>query len=153
MEDTKVYQDCFGNSKGKAFLGVYDGYSGKYAAAVAANELHYLLLNEMAKFDTSLSCCCTFNMFEENDISQYDLIRPPSLVEGNRRLIHRDSTNVIHQVIYTCEERREYSRPHLSSHHPLKTHNDAIAQTQVSAKLNNRITIHHNTSVTSQYFH
>lgn len=118
MEDTKVYQDHFGNDKRKAFLALYDGYSGKYASAVAANELHYLLLTEMAKFDPKIQCQCTFNMLEENDIGQYDLIRPPSISLGNKRLLHRDSVNMIHQIVYTCEE-PEQTHAHLSSHHPI----------------------------------
>ena len=118
MEDTKVYQDHFGNNKTKAFLALYDGDSGKYASAVAANELHYLLLSEMAKFDPKIQCQCTFNMLEENDIGQYDLIRPPSISLGNRRLLHRESVNMIHQIVYTCEE-PEHAHTHLSSHHPI----------------------------------
>jgi hypothetical protein len=118
MEDCKVYQDYYGNDPSKAYFALYDGYNGKYAAAVAANELHYLLLNEMAKFDSNINCCCTFNMVEENDISQYDLIRPPSPATGNQPLIHKESQNVIQQVIYTCEESIHASNNHLSSHHP-----------------------------------
>lgn len=117
MEDSKVYQDFFGNSQAKAFLALYDGYNGQYASAVAANELHYLLLNEMAKFDPNISCQCTYNMFEENDIAKYDLLRPPTPNDGLKALLHEQSRNHVCQVIHTCEE--PVTNSHLSSHHPV----------------------------------
>lgn len=135
MEDTKVYQDHFGNDKNKAFVALYDGHNGKYASSVAANELHYLLLTEIAKFDPKIKCQCTFNMLEDNDIAQYDLIRPPSISSGNKRLLHRESINHIQQIVYTCEE-PEHNHSHLSSHHPLNSRpseDDAFASNSNSA--------------------
>ncbi|XP_067933715.1 protein phosphatase 2C-like domain-containing protein 1 [Watersipora subatra] len=120
MEDCKVYQDCFGNDPNKAFIGLYDGHNGRYASAVAANELHYLLLRELAKFDSKISCKCTYNMLEENDISQFDLIRPPAVPCGHTREMHKESSNFVHQVIYTCEKSDDEGTNHLSSHHPIK---------------------------------
>lgn len=121
MEDCKVYQDYYGNDRKKAFLALYDGYNGKYAAAVAANELHYLLLTEMAKFDSKVNCRCTFNMLEDNDIAQYDLIRPPSVQSGHTPLVHSDSSNLVQQVVYTCQQSDNEATNHLSSHHPINS--------------------------------
>lgn len=124
MEDCKVYQDYYSNDPNRAFMALYDGYNGQYAAAVAANELHYLLLHELAKFDPTIQCCCTFNMAEENSISKYDLIRPPSPANGNQALVHKESRNAIHQIIYTCEESIHTEDNHLSSHHPINNATD-----------------------------
>lgn len=54
MEDTKTYQDCFGEDPNKCYLGLFDGYHGRFSAEVAASMLHRLLLNELAKFDESV---------------------------------------------------------------------------------------------------
>ena len=121
MEDCKVYQDYFGNDPNKAFIGLYDGYNGRYASAVAANELHYLLLREISKFDSQVTCKCTFNMLEENDISQFDLIRPPAIPCGHTRIIHKESSNVVQQTVYTCEKQDTDGTNHLSSHHPINS--------------------------------
>ncbi|KAF6016388.1 PP2D1 [Bugula neritina] len=120
MEDCKVYQDYYGNDKGRAFVALYDGYNGSYAASVAANELHYLLLMEMAKFDKTIKCKCTFNMLERNDVTKYDLIESPAKPCQHKRQLHRQSANFLHQVIYTCEELDYEGTNHLSSHHPIR---------------------------------
>lgn len=119
MEDCKVYQDCFGNDQEKAFIALYDGYNGRYASAVAANELHYLLLRELARFDPKVNCKCAFNMLEENDISQFDLIRPPVMPCGHTRQLHKESGNIVQQIVYTCEKPDNDGTNHLSSHHPI----------------------------------
>lgn len=64
MEDTRVYQDCFGSDPGKAFFAVYDGYHGPFASEVAAENLHHALLNQMARFDRRTKCDCTYNLAE-----------------------------------------------------------------------------------------
>ncbi|XP_059175256.1 uncharacterized protein LOC131955248 [Physella acuta] len=50
MEDVNVYIDNFGGDQNKCYLAIFDGYHGKNAAQRSANELHHLLLNEMATF-------------------------------------------------------------------------------------------------------
>jgi len=95
MEDCKVYQDYYGNDKGRAFVALYDGYNGSYAASVAANELHYLLLMEMAKFDKTIKCKCTFNMLERNDVTK----RQPSRVSTSGSSIGRVQTSFIRSSI------------------------------------------------------
>ncbi|KAK7111235.1 protein phosphatase 2C-like domain-containing protein 1 isoform X2 [Littorina saxatilis] len=55
MEDTKIYQDCFGEDMKKCYMGLFDGYHGRFSAEVAASLLHKMLLHEMMKFDASLS--------------------------------------------------------------------------------------------------
>ena len=106
MEDTRVFQDFFGNDPNKCFFAIYDGHHGRFAAEVAANELHHALLMEMEKFDPRTKCTCTFNMADSYDISQYNIhvhSRAPSRT-SERGQIHEESTNVIHQIIRTCEE-------------------------------------------------
>jgi len=132
MEDCKVYQDYYGNDKGRAFVALYDGYNGSYAASVAANELHYLLLMEMAKFDKTIKCKCTFNMLERNDVTKYDLIESPAKPCQHKRQLHRQSANFLHQVIYTCEELDYEGTNHLSSHHPIRKDLSTNKQSEVA---------------------
>ena len=54
MEDARVFQDCLGGDPSKAFVGLYDGHHGPFAAESAAQELHHALLHEMAKFDQKI---------------------------------------------------------------------------------------------------
>ena len=108
MEDTRVFQDCFGNDPRKCFLAIYDGYHGGFAAEVAANVLHNQILVEMEKFDPRTKCTCTFNMADINDISQYEIPEEysrPASVLTERGHIHEASRNAIQQIIQTCEER------------------------------------------------
>lgn len=48
-------QDAFGENKDKCYIGLFDGYHGKFTAEVAASLLHKMLLHELLKFDSSLS--------------------------------------------------------------------------------------------------
>lgn len=105
MEDTRVFQDCFGNDPNKCFFAIYDGHHGKYASEVAANVLHHALLVEMEKFDPKTKCTCTFNMADSYDISQYEIHSRPNTASTIRGKIHETSTNIIHQIISTCEDR------------------------------------------------
>ncbi|XP_074656076.1 protein phosphatase 2C-like domain-containing protein 1 isoform X2 [Tubulanus polymorphus] len=103
MEDARVFQDYFGNDVNKSFFGIYDGHNGRFAAEVCANKLHQLLLQEITRFDPMTLCTCTYNMCECNDISQYESERPTTC-NSERVQLHEESTNVIHQIIHTCED-------------------------------------------------
>ena len=108
MEDTRVFQDYFGNDPSKCFFGLYDGHNGRFTAEVAANELHHYLLMEMEKFDPRTKCTCTFNMAEHYDLSEYnfeEVHSRPTSSYTERGIIHEESTNVIQQIIRTCEDR------------------------------------------------
>lgn len=104
-EDAAVFQDHFGNDAHKAFLAIYDGHNGRYAAAMAANELHHILLNRMSEFDPAAKCVCAFNMLEQNDVPHY-LGKPwPTLNDPVASgIVHRESVNDIHQVLYHCKD-------------------------------------------------
>ncbi|XP_077997645.1 protein phosphatase 2C-like domain-containing protein 1 [Glandiceps talaboti] len=102
MEDTRVFQDYFGNDINKVFFGIYDGHHGRFAAEVSSNDLHHYLLHEMTKFDHDTSCVCTLNMVEKNDLSEYKLDRPRK--DSIRNILHEESTNIIQQIMHTCEE-------------------------------------------------
>ncbi|XP_070570086.1 protein phosphatase 2C-like domain-containing protein 1 [Ptychodera flava] len=106
MEDTRVFQDYFGNDSNKCFFGIYDGHHGRFAAEVSANDLHHCLLHEMTKFDPDTSCVCTLNMVEKNDLSEYKLDRPQPRIRKDsiRHVLHEESTNIIQQIMHTCEE-------------------------------------------------
>jgi hypothetical protein len=103
MEDTRVFQDFFGNDKNKSFFGVYDGHNGYFAAEVASNELHHVVLKEMSRFDPMTSCTCTVNMIRNSVMSDYDACRPTTR-NSERVKLHDVSTNIIHQILHTCEE-------------------------------------------------
>lgn len=106
MEDTRVFQDYFGNDVNKCFFAIYDGYSGRFAADIAANDLHHYLLNEMAKFDATSRCTCTINLAGYHDLADYKLDRPRPIVRKDslRHILHEESRNIIKQIMYTCEE-------------------------------------------------
>lgn len=70
MEDTKVFQDSFGEDKNKCYFGLFDGYHGRFAADMAAAELHHLLLNEMAKFDPKTKSTTATNILDTTDVEQ-----------------------------------------------------------------------------------
>ncbi|KAK7507422.1 hypothetical protein BaRGS_00001357 [Batillaria attramentaria] len=75
MEDTKVYQDSFGEDTSKCYLGLFDGYHGRFSAEVAASLLHKMLLHEMVKFDSSVMMSTekeTHNV--ETDISHHSFV-------------------------------------------------------------------------------
>lgn len=106
MEDTRVFQDYFGNDVQKCFFAVYDGHNGCCTAEVAANELHHAMLCEMSKFDPRTKCTCTFNMADSYDISRYDIHaihKHPSSAASERTLMHAYSMNAIQQIIRTCQ--------------------------------------------------
>lgn len=107
MEDTHVFQDYFGNDPDKCFFAIYDGHHGQFAAEVAANELHHALLMEMEKFDPRTKCTCTFNMANNYDITQYDIHSLAPSRSSERGLIHEESTNMVQQIIRTCENHIE----------------------------------------------
>ena len=105
MEDTRVFQDYFGNSSHKCFFAVYDGHNGCCTAEVTANELHHAMLCEMSKFDPTTKCTCTFNMANSYDISRYNIHgnderHSSKTPEGT--LMHAYSINAIQQIIHTC---------------------------------------------------
>ena len=105
MEDTRVFQDYFGNDSHKCYFGIYDGHHGRFAAEIAANELHHGLLMEMEKFDPKTKCTCTFNMADSYDISQYEIHSRPGTASTACGQIHEASSNIIQQIISTCEEK------------------------------------------------
>ena len=106
MEDTRVFQDYFGNDPHKCFFAVYDGHNGCCTAEVAANEMHHAMLCEMSKFDPRTKCTCTFNMADSYDISRYNIHAThdnPSSAKSDRTLMHSYSINAIQQIIQTCQ--------------------------------------------------
>lgn len=70
MEDTKVFHDSLGEDKNKCYFGLFDGYHGRFAADMAAAELHHLLLNEMAKFDPKTKSTTATNILDTTDVEQ-----------------------------------------------------------------------------------
>lgn len=101
MEDTKVYQDYFGDDRNKCYLSIFDGYHGPSAAERSAGEFHHLLLNEMAKFDPRTKSTTARNFSESATArTDYELIRPETK-ESVRANLHQDSTEII-QVSITC---------------------------------------------------
>ena len=105
MEDTRVFQDYFGNDSQKCYYGIYDGHHGRFAAEIAANELHHALLTDMAKFDPRTKCTCTYNMADSYDVSQYEIHSRAPSQSSERGQMHEESANVIQQIIRTCEEK------------------------------------------------
>lgn len=102
MEDTRTFQDCFGEDKKKCFFGVYDGYHGRFAAEIAASELHKLLLSEMMKFDPRTKSVMGGNLLGEPDISHYRFERPNTM-QSERVMLHDESVNIIQNIINMCE--------------------------------------------------
>ncbi|XP_072180784.1 protein phosphatase 2C-like domain-containing protein 1 [Diadema setosum] len=105
MEDTRVFQDYYGNDVNRCFFAIYDGYNGRFAADIAANDLHHLLLNELQKVDQDVSCTCTVNLADKNDLSDYQLERKSVVVRRDslRHILHEESVNIIQQIMHTCE--------------------------------------------------
>ncbi|XP_022098391.1 protein phosphatase 2C-like domain-containing protein 1 [Acanthaster planci] len=106
MEDTRVFQDYFGNDENKCFFAIYDGHNGRFAADIAANDLHHFLLREMTKFDPATACTCTLNLAEHNDLIGYQLDRPRPVIRKDsvRHILHQESHNIIQQIMHTCKE-------------------------------------------------
>lgn len=109
MEDTRVYQDFYGGDDNKCFLGLYDGHHGRFAAEVAASELHRLLLNELLKFDPKTKSVEVHNMADASiDISQYIFERPVTRESEHRRVsMYNHSLDVVQQIVKMCEEKYE----------------------------------------------
>ncbi|XP_061189123.1 protein phosphatase 2C-like domain-containing protein 1 isoform X1 [Saccostrea echinata] len=106
MEDTKVYQDCFGDDRHKCYFGLFDGYHGRFAADMAAAELHHLLLNEMSKFDPKTKSTTATNVLDTTDVSQYSFERPDTK-ESERAVLHESSVDIVQQIINMCEDKYE----------------------------------------------
>ncbi|XP_048772728.1 protein phosphatase 2C-like domain-containing protein 1 isoform X3 [Ostrea edulis] len=106
MEDTKVYQDSFGEDRNKCYFGLFDGYHGRFAADMAATELHHLLLNEMAKFDPKTKSTTATNILDTTDVSQYSFERPDTK-ESERVVLHEKSVDIIQQIVNMCEDKYE----------------------------------------------
>jgi len=104
MEDTRTFQDCFGEDKHKCFFGVYDGYHGRFAAEMAASELHKLLLSEMIKFDPMTKSVVGSSALGEPDISQYKFERPDSS-RSERDILYDESISIIQNIIKICESK------------------------------------------------
>ena len=114
MEDTRVFQDYFGNDSHKCFFALYDGHHGTFAAEMAAQELHHALLLEMEKFDPRTKCCCTTNHVP--DTAPQETPEPTSYCELHSRsaskmtektVICQESTAMIQKIIRECEEKLE----------------------------------------------
>ncbi|XP_067687569.1 protein phosphatase 2C-like domain-containing protein 1 [Haliotis asinina] len=104
MEDTRVFQDYFGDDRDKCYLALFDGHHGRFAAEVAASELHRLLLNEMAKFDPKTKSTTAHNLADVTDISHYKFDRPDTK-DSERVLLHQESMDIIQQIIALCEDK------------------------------------------------
>ncbi|XP_021354131.1 protein phosphatase 2C-like domain-containing protein 1 isoform X2 [Mizuhopecten yessoensis] len=103
MEDAHVYQDFFGEDRNKCYLALFDGHHGRFAAEIAAAELHHLLLYEMAKFDPRTKCL-PHNIGENQEMFQYQFERP-STKESERGILHDESVNIVQQIIKLCEDK------------------------------------------------
>jgi len=105
MEDVKVYQDYFGEDRNKCYLGIFDGYHGTSAAERSANELHYLLLHEMAKFDSKTKSTAARN-FAESAAAQtdYELLRPETR-DSFRVNLHQDSAQLVQNIMDLCYDK------------------------------------------------
>ncbi|XP_078323765.1 protein phosphatase 2C-like domain-containing protein 1 isoform X2 [Crassostrea virginica] len=106
MEDTKVFQDNYGEDKNKCYFGLFDGYHGRFAADMAAAELHHLLLNEMAKFDPKTKSTTVTNILDNTDVEQYVFERPDTR-ESERVTLHEKSVDIVQQIINMCEDKYE----------------------------------------------
>lgn len=106
MEDTKVFQDSFGEDKNKCYFGLFDGYHGRFAADMAATELHHLLLNEMAKFDPRTKSTAATNILDTTDVEQYSFERPDTK-ESESVTLHEKSVDIVQQIVNMCEDKYE----------------------------------------------
>ena len=104
MEDARTFQDCFGEDKHKCFIGLYDGYHGRFAAEVAASELHKLLLSEMIKFDPRTKSVVTGSVLGDPDISHYKFERPDT-TQSERAILYDESVSIIQNIINICEDK------------------------------------------------
>lgn len=99
MEDLKVYQDYFGEDRNKCYLAIFDGHHGIQAAERSATELHFFLLNEMAKFDSKTKSTFAKN-FAESAASHtdFELLREETK-ESLRVNLHQDSAEIVQVFI------------------------------------------------------
>ena len=90
MEDTHVFQDHYGSDRKKSFFGVFDGHNGRFAADMAANQLHHMLLQEIIRFDPDTKDTCSHNQFSNEEIPKND-----------------GATKEIHKVTHSSEKNIE----------------------------------------------
>ena len=93
-----MYQDRFGDDADKCYVGLFDGHHGRFASEVAAASMHYLLLNEMAKFDSET--ISTRTLAEATEICGYEFKYPES--ESSRV---EEGVSIVQQIINLCEEK------------------------------------------------
>lgn len=115
MEDTRVFQDSFGNDSRKAYFAVFDGYGGQRAAHIAALELHHFLLHEMIKFDSSISCTCTANKASSatdhlNLSEQHKFCCRPLSSYSEIAKIHSISQHLVQQITEISEKNLHITR-------------------------------------------
>ncbi|RUS68482.1 hypothetical protein EGW08_023756, partial [Elysia chlorotica] len=95
MEDCKVYQDYFGEDRNKCYLAVFDGHHGEFSAERSANEMHHLLLHEMAKFDSKTKSTTARNFAESVTARKdYEQLRPETR-DSIRVNLHQDSAEIV----------------------------------------------------------
>lgn len=126
MEDTHVYQDCFGQDASKCYLGLFDGYHGHFTAEVAASLLHKMFLHELCKSDKSLKETHVENYSAYTDIAHHSFVfGPDSKLDPNssdERLNDKDK----------CQEKSAQNSKHLheNSFHHVNIHQDDDEMTQ-----------------------
>lgn len=106
MEDARAFQDCFGEDRNKCYVGLFDGYHGRFAAEVAASELHKILLHEMMKFDPHTVSTVTSNLAMITNLSQYKFERP-NTSQSERVILYDESVSIIQNIINICESKYE----------------------------------------------
>ena len=106
MEDARAFQDCFGEDRNKCYVGLFDGYHGRFAAEVAASELHKLLLHEMMKFDPHTKSTITSNLAMVTNLSNYKFDRP-NTSHSERVILYDESVDIIQNIINICESKYE----------------------------------------------
>ncbi|ESO82507.1 hypothetical protein LOTGIDRAFT_236983 [Lottia gigantea] len=95
MEDTKIYQDCFGDDSEKCYLGIFDGHNGHTAAETASTEFHKILLSEMRKFDPKTKSSELQNIDDNQSEAEV----------GDSADLYGESVNLVQQIIKICEEK------------------------------------------------
>ncbi|CAG5130379.1 unnamed protein product, partial [Candidula unifasciata] len=104
MEDAHTYQDYFGGDKCKCYLAVFDGYHGTVAAKRSSQELHGILLKEMAKFDSKIKSTVARNLAESFTARSSDEQLRPDTRESFRENLHQESMDIVEHVINNCCE-------------------------------------------------
>lgn len=150
MEDTKIYQDCFGENKDKCYLGLFDGYHGRFSAEVAASLLHKMLLHELMKIDSSLMLGPKQGYEAETDISHHSFVfglgatlDGQSGIQSNKEnpawsktgqdtvpmTIQPDDDDLTQRIIQLCEHKYEKLLEEMSSPLPSKTSQSLTGRT------------------------